>query len=258
MPIITKIQDGVAIVTLNRPEAMNSIDPESNDQLLEAWDEVSRNEEIRVLVVTGAGERAFCTGADLKKTMPPADSAARQIFSGGAKHFNFGTLQTHKPVIAAINGYALGGGLELALLADIRICSENAQFGLPEVRVGSIPGAGGTQRLIRAVGQSDAMWMLLTGERIDANDALRIGLVSKVVPLLALQETAINLARAMAANAPLAITAAKRLAMTGRELSLAGGLELERQAFGLLRDSEDRLEGRRAFAEKRAPVFRGR
>jgi len=258
MPIVKTVQDGVAIVTLNRPEAMNSIDPESNEQLLEIWDEVASDEEIRVLVLTGAGERAFCTGADLKKTMPPADSAARQVFRGGTRHSNFGTLQTDKPVIAAINGYALGGGLELALLADIRICSDNAQFGLPEVRVGSIPGAGGTQRLIRAVGQSDAMWMLLTGERIDANEALRIGLVSKVVPLAALQETAINLARAMAANAPLAMTAAKRLAMTGRELPLAGGLELERQAFGVLRDSEDRLEGRRAFADKRAPVFRGR
>ena len=258
MPIVFTVQDGIAIVTLNRPEAMNSIDPESNEQFLEIWDEVSNNDDIRVLVLTGAGERAFCTGADLKKTMPPADSAARQVFCGGSRHFNFGTLQTDKPVIAAINGYALGGGLELALLADIRICSDNAQFGLPEVRVGSIPGAGGTQRLIRAVGQSDAMWMLLTGERIDATEALRIGLVSKVVPLAALQETAINLARAMAANAPLAMTAAKRLAMTGRELPLAGGLELERQAFGVLRDSEDRLEGRRAFADKRAPVFRGR
>lgn len=258
MPITKTVQDGIAIVTLNRPEAMNSIDPESNEQLLEIWDEVSNNEDIRVLVLTGAGERAFCTGADLKKTMPPADSAARQVFRGDTRHSNFGTLQTDKPVIAAINGYALGGGLELALLADIRICSENAQFGLPEVRVGSIPGAGGTQRLIRAVGQSDAMRMLLTGERIDANEALRIGLVSKVVPLSALQETAVNLARAMAANAPLAMTAAKRLAMTGRELPLAGGLELERQAFGVLRDSEDRLEGRRAFADKRAPVFRGR
>lgn len=144
------------------------------------------------------------------------------------------------------------------MLADIRICSENAQFGLPEVRVGSIPGAGGTQRLIRAVGQSDAMWMLLTGERIDASEALRIGLVSKVVPLSELQATAVRLARTMAGNAPLAMTAAKRLAMTGRELPLVGGLELERQAFGVLRDSEDRLEGRRAFGEKRAPVFRGR
>jgi E-phenylitaconyl-CoA hydratase len=258
MPVVTTVQDGVAIVTLNRPEAMNSIDPESNEQLLAIWDQVSSDEEVRVVVLTGAGERAFCTGADLKKTMPPADSAARQVFRAGTRHSNFGTLQTDKPVIAAINGYALGGGLELALLADIRICSDNAQFGLPEVRVGSIPGAGGTQRLIRAVGQSDAMWMLLTGERNDANEALRIGLVSKVVPLAALQETAINLARAMAANAPLAMTAAKRLAMTGRELPLAGGLELERQAFGVLRDSEDRLEGRRAFADKRAPVFRGR
>lgn len=257
MPITKTVHDGVAIVTLERPEAMNSIDPESNEQLLEIWDEVSNNEDIRVLVLTGAGGRAFCTGADLKKTMPPANGPARQVF-GGTKHFNFGTLQTDKPVIAAINGYALGGGLELALLADIRVCSENAQFGLPEVRVGSIPGAGGTQRLIRAVGQSDAMRLLLTGERIDAMEALRIGLVSRVVSLPELLETALGLARAMAANAPLAMTAVKRLAMTGRELPLAAGLELERQAFGVLRDTEDRLEGRRAFAEKRPAVFRGR
>jgi E-phenylitaconyl-CoA hydratase len=258
MPITTYIQNGIAVVTLNRPEAMNSIDPESNQQLLDVWEEVSRNEDIRVLVVTGAGDRAFCTGADLKKTMPPADSPARQIYGDDAKPSNFGSLSIAKPVIAAINGFALGGGLELALLADIRICSDNAQFGLPEVRVGSIPGAGGTQRLIRAVGHSDAMRMLLTGERIDANEALRVGLVSKVVPQSELQEAAMALATAIASNAPLALAAVKHLAMTGRELPLAAGLELERYAFGLLRDTEDRLEGRRAFGEKRAPVFRGR
>jgi E-phenylitaconyl-CoA hydratase len=258
MPITTNIQDGVALVTLNRPEAMNAIDPESNAQLLQIWDELSRNENVRVLVLTGAGERAFCTGADLKKTMPPTESAARQLYGDSGAASNFGTLQTHKPVIAAINGFALGGGLELALLADIRICSDNAQFGLPEVRVGSIPGAGGTQRLIRAIAQSDAMRLLLTGERIDAYEALRIGLVSRVVPREALSDAALGWARLMAANAPLAMAAAKRLAVTGRELSLPAGLELERQAFGLLRDTEDRLEGRRAFGEKRAPVFRGR
>jgi E-phenylitaconyl-CoA hydratase len=257
MPINIHVQDGIALVTLNRPEAMNSIDPESNEQLLEVWDGISRNKEIRVVVITGAGERAFCTGADLKKTMPPKDSPATQLFSGGRKELNFGSLHTDKPVIAAINGFALGGGLELALLADIRVCSDNAQFGLPEVRVGSIPGAGGTQRLIRAIGQSDAMRLLLTGERIDAIEALRIGLVSKVVPYAGLIDSAMVMARAMAANAPLAMSAAKRLALTGRELPLEAGLELERQTFGLLRDTHDRLEGRRAFAEKRAPVFRG-
>jgi E-phenylitaconyl-CoA hydratase len=258
MTLTTHIQDGVALVTLNRPEAMNAIDPDTNTQLLHAWESLSRNEEVRVLMLTGAGERAFCTGADLKKTMPPAESAASQLYGDAGKAANFGSLHTHKPVIAAINGYALGGGLELALLADIRICSDNALFGLPEVRVGSIPGAGGTQRLVRAIGQSDAMWMLLSGERIDAGEALRIGLVSKVVPQAALQETAWALARTIAANAPLATKAVKRLAGSACELPLATGLELERQAFGLLRDTEDRIEGRRAFAEKRAPVFRGR
>jgi E-phenylitaconyl-CoA hydratase len=258
MSIITSIQGGIALVTLNRPEAMNAIDPDSNFQLLDIWEEASLNEEVRVLVVTGAGDRAFCTGADLKKTMPPAESAARQVYGNGARPTNFGTLSTPKPVIAAINGFALGGGLELALLADIRICSDNAQFGLPEVRVGSIPGAGGTQRLIRAVGHSDAMRLLLTGERIGAAEALRIGLVSKVVPQSGLHDAAMALARAIAGNAPLAVAAVKHLAMTGRELPLAAGLELERSAFGLLRDTEDRLEGRRAFGEKRAPVFCGR
>lgn len=258
MSIITNIQGGIAHITINRPEAMNSIDPETNQKLLEVWEQLSVDPTVRVFVLTGAGDRAFCTGADLKKTMPPPESAAQQVYGNGAKPLNFGSLSTPKPVIAAINGFALGGGLELALLADVRICSETAQFGLPEVRVGSIPGAGGTQRIIRAVGMSDAMKLLLTGQRIDAREALRIGLVSEVVPQQELHDAAMAIATAIAGNAPLAVSAVKHLAMTGRELPLAAGLDLERYAFGLLRDTEDRLEGRRAFAEKRAPVFQGR
>jgi E-phenylitaconyl-CoA hydratase len=169
-----------------------------------------------------------------------------------------GHLHTAKPVIAAINGFALGGGLELALQCDIRIASTNAQFGLPEVCIGSIPGAGGTQRLIRVLGMSDALCMLLTGTRIDASEALRMRLVSRVVEPSDLLTSAQELAGQIARNAPLAVSAVKRLAMTGREMSLAAGLELEQQAFGILRNTEDRLEGRKAFAEKRKPVFRGK
>lgn len=261
MPVNFHVQDQIATVTLDRPEAMNSLDPESIQQLQDIWAEISRNDDIRVAVLTGAGERAFCTGADLKKTMPPQESFA-QIHYGSARGASFAAalarLHTDKPVIAAINGYALGGGLELAMLCDLRIASSKAVFALPEVCIGSIPGAGGTQRIVRAVGRSDAMMMLLTGDRIDAAEALRIGLVSKVVEPEALQEAARALALRIAGNAPLAVAAVKRLATQGVELPLAAGLELEQQAFGVLRDSEDRIEGRTAFAEKRKPVFRGK
>jgi E-phenylitaconyl-CoA hydratase len=259
--ILFDIQDQVATVTLNRPEAMNSLDPESIQQLQDIWANISRNDEVRAVVLTAAGERAFCTGADLKKTMPPKESFA-QIHFGSARAGSFASvlarLHTDKPVIAAINGFALGGGLELALLCDVRIASSTAVFALPEVCIGSIPGAGGTQRLIRTVGRSDAMMLLLTGDRIDAAEALRVGLISRMVAPEALQETARALALRIAGNAPMAVSAVKRLAQVGAELPLAAGLELEQQAFGVLRDSEDRIEGRTAFAEKRKPVFRGR
>jgi len=257
MPVSLNIQDHVATITLNRPEAMNSIDPESNEQLQAAWAEVSTNDAVRVAILTAAGDRAFCTGADLKKTMPPKESFAQLHFRSPTAGSAMLRLSTHKPVIAAINGYALGGGLELALLCDIRIAASNATFGLPEVCIGSLPGAGGTQRLVRNVGASDAMLMLLSGERIDAAEALRIGLVSRVVAPEALAETARSMALKIAANAPLAVVAVKRLATMGRELPLAAALELEQQAFGILRDTNDRLEGRQAFADKRKPVFQG-
>lgn len=258
MPVTLTVEDFVATITLDRPEAMNSIDPESGDALQAAWQRVSSDDDIRVAILTGAGERAFCTGADLKKTMPPKEGFAQLHFGSAGQTSVLAKLRTRKPLIAAINGYALGGGLELALLCDIRIASDRATFGLPEVCIGSIPAAGGTQRLIRAVGQSDAMLMLLTGERIDAAEALRIGLVSRVVAPHVLLEQAQTIARKIASNAPLSVSAVKRLAVIGRELPLDAGLELEQQTFGLLRDTEDRIEGRRAFADKRAPRFVGR
>ena len=258
MPLSFDVTDHVATVTLNRPEAMNAIDPDTAAELHAAWNEISRSDAIRTAILTGAGERAFCTGSDLKKTMPPKESFAQLHFGGVRETPPISTLQTGKPVIAAINGFALGGGLELALLCDIRVASSKAVFGLPEVCIGSIPGGGGTQRLIRAVGRSDAMLLLLSGERIDAQEALRIGLVSRVVEPEALIETARAIASRIAANAPLAVAAVKRLAQIGGDLPLPAGLELEQQAFGALRDTEDRIEGRVAFGEKRPPAFKGR
>jgi E-phenylitaconyl-CoA hydratase len=258
MPVTMEVRDFVATITLDRPEAMNALDLESMQTLQAMWKDVSRRQDIRVAILTGTGERAFCTGADLKKTMPPTDSFAELHFGSGKGAPVISTLHTDKPLIAAINGFALGGGLELAMLCDIRIASRTAAFGLPEVSIGSIPAAGGTQRIVRAVGQSDAMLMLLTGERLDAEEALRIGLVSRVVAPQELKQAAQAIAERIAANAPLAVAAAKRLSTVGRELPLAAGLELEQQAFGILRDTEDRIEGRKAFVEKRKPVFRGR
>ena len=258
MPVTVEVSDFIATVTLNRPEAMNAIDPETAAQLHEAWHQISVRKDVRVGILTGAGDRAFCTGADLKKTMPPAESFAELHFGPRGGTPPVSTLQTPKPMIAAINGFALGGGLELAMLCDIRIAASTAMFGLPEVCIGSIPGGGGTQRIVRAIGPSDAMLMLLTGERIDAQEALRVGLVSRVVAPQQLADAARAIAQRIAANAPLAVVAAKRLAQSGRELPLAAALELEQQSFGNLRDSEDRIEGRRAFAEKRKPSFQGR
>lgn len=258
MPVSFDVNDHVALVILDRPEAMNALDPESVCQLHEAWQRISLDDEIRAVILTGAGDRSFCTGADLKKTPPPVESFAELHF-GAAGHLpHLRSLTTHKPVIAAINGYALGGGLEIALQCDIRIASTQAVFGLPEVCIGSMPGAGGTQRLIRAVGSSDAMLMLLTGARISADEALRIGLVSRVVEPAQLQQSAHEIATKIATNAPLAVSAVKRLALMGRELNLSAALEMEQQAFGILRNSEDRLEGRNAFAQKRKPVFKGK
>jgi E-phenylitaconyl-CoA hydratase len=250
----------VATVRLNRPEAMNAVDPEMRALLHEAWDRIRDDDDIRVAVVTGCGEKAFCTGSDLKKTMPAQETYAQQTFGAPtpAMRSIAPGLEMDKPFIAAVNGYAIGGGLELALACDIRICSDNAQFALSEVRVGSIPGSGGTQRLPRSVGMSDAMLMMLTGERIDAAEAYRIGLVSRVFPAAELLAQAHAIAAKIAANAPLSVRAVKRLVRQGLSMPLPAALDTERYVFGLIYNTEDRIEGRKAFAEKRKPEYKGR
>jgi E-phenylitaconyl-CoA hydratase len=257
MAVDVSVQDRIATVTLNRPDSMNSIDPAMRRELHAAWQRIASDEEIRVAIITGAGDRAFCAGADLKNTPPPAESHAALTFGDTRDHILHG-LDTDKPLVCAINGHAVGAGLEIALACDIRIAATGAKFGLPEVRVGSVPGAGGTQLLPRTVGRSNAMQMLLTGELIDAETALRWGLVSEVHDLAVLHDRARALAERIAANAPLSVRAVKRLASRGLDVPLPTGMEMERYVFGLLRDTEDRLEGRKAFQEKRPPEFLGR
>lgn len=259
MPIDVTLKDHIATVLINRPEAMNSIDPETRGQMYEAWARIREDKEIHVAVITGAGNKAFCTGADLKKTNPPRESFAELLLMennpGNITH-TFGG--TDKPIIAAVNGYAMGGGMELALACDICIASENASFALSEVRIGSLPASGSVQRLPRSIGRSDAMLMILTGDRIDAAEAMRMGFVSKVVPRGELMPAAYAIARRIAQNAPLSVRALKRLVTQGTDMPLVHALDLDRYMWGLLRDTEDRIEGRKAFAEKRAPVYKGK
>ncbi len=252
------IENHIATVVIDRPQAMNAIDPETAEALTNAFARIAGDDAIRAAVLTGAGGRAFSAGADLKKTLDLTNPYAAQVFTGAGDRSFTAVLDCDKPLIAAVNGIALGGGLELALACDIRLAAPEARFGLPEVKVGTIPGAGGTQRLPRMIGSSDAMLMLLTGDTIDAAEALRLGLISRVMPAGELLSEAVALARRIAANAPLSVRAVKRLARSGREMHLGDALQLERFVWGMLRDTEDRKEGRRAFAEKRSPHFVGR
>ena len=255
--LLYSVSGPVATITLNRPDAMNSIDAEMRVAFVDALDRIRADDGIRVVVLTGTG-RAFCTGSDLKNTMPPDESYAVTAFAGPGDRSLADMINLDKPIVCAINGYALAGGLEIALACDIRIASDTARFGLTEVAIGSLPGAGGTQRLPRIVGLTNAMHLLLTGERIDSAEALRIGLISRVTTPEGLMDEALAIANKIAANAPMSVRAVKRLVYRGLDLPLAAGIEAERMAWGVLRNTEDRIEGRKAFAEKRPPVFRGR
>lgn len=263
MTIRFECEGAIALLTIDRPEVHNALDFDTSDALVDAWIRFRDDDHLRVAILTGAGERAFCSGADLRgvgdfyKKLTSAQRLRRseQVPGLGGITKN---LTIDKPIIAAVNGHCLAGGLELALACDLRIASENASFGLPEVTRGIIPGAGGTQRLPRLVGPERALDLIMTGRRIDAEEAMRIGLISRVVPQSELQEESLGIARAIAENGPLAVRAAKAAVWRGLDVPLEAGLRLEQLLAEPVRQSEDAQEGPRAFLEKRKPEFKGR
>ncbi len=248
----------VATVTLNRPAVLNALNLQMLDELGATFADLDADDALRAVIVTGAGPKAFAAGADISElnALPSARAAEAQARRGQALTVAIERMRV--PVIAAVNGFALGGGCEIAMACDIRIASENAKFGQPEVNLGILPGYGGTQRLTRLVGEGWAMYLCLTGEMIDAAEALRIGLVQKVTPAEGLLPEAQRIAGLIASKAPLAIDAAKRSIVDGAALTLADGLALEALRFGAAITTADFREGSSAFLEKRKAQFTGR
>jgi enoyl-CoA hydratase len=247
----------VATVRLNRPSVLNALNLQMLDELRATFAELDADDGVRAVILTGTGPKAFAAGADIGElnALPTARAAEAQARKGQA--LTRAVERMHVPVIAAVNGFALGGGCELAMACDIRIASENARFGQPEVNLGILPGYGGTQRATRLVGEGMAMYLCLTGEMIDAHEALRVGLVQRVVPFDELQGEARRIAGLIASKAPLAVAAAKRAVMDAGSLALDDGLALEALLFGRAVMTDDFREGSSAFLEKRKPDFRG-
>lgn len=244
----------VLTLTLNRPQARNAINTSLLAQIADVLEDTARNPDISVVVITG-NDRFFAAGADLKEM---AENDLRATLNDIRPHLWARIGAFNKPLIAAVNGYALGAGCELALLCDVIVAGDNARFGLPEITLGIMPGAGGTQRLIRSVGKSLASRMVLTGESITAQRAQQAGLVSEICPPALTLEYALQLAQKMARHAPLALQAACQALRQSQEVSLHAGLQLERQLFALLAATDDRQEGINAFVQKRLPDFKGR
>ena len=248
---------GLALLTVNRPEKLNALNTETVLELGDAVARAARDAEVRALIVTGAGEKAFVAGADINQLAVLTPIEAQAYAERGQRVFRQIEMLA-KPTLAAINGYALGGGLELAMSCAVRVASENARLGQPEVKLGVLPGYGGTQRLPRLVGRGRALEMLLSGEPVTAAEAYRIGLVNHVVPQAELLEFCRQWLRKVLANAPLALGLTLQAVDVGLEAGLEQGLRFEAAAFGLTTATEDKREGTRAFLEKRPAAFAGK
>lgn len=252
--ILTEIRGRVGLITLNRPQAMNALNNQLMREVMDALDVFDKNDQIGAMVITG-NEKAFAAGADIKEM---AGKNIQQMMD--TDHVAvFGRIRTiRKPVIAAVSGWALGGGCEIAISCDMIIASESAVFGQPEINIGVIPGAGGTQRLARALGKALAMEMILNDRRLTAQEALQHGLVNRVVPVDAYLDEAFKLAEAIASRAPIAVRAAKKMINQAYERTLADGLAEEKQVFYNLFSTQDQKEGMQAFVEKRQPAWKGK
>lgn len=262
MSIIYEKKGRIATITINRPEKRNAIDRGTGQELTEAWTDFRDDPGVWVAILTGAGNKAFCSGADLRdvgefyRSMTPFERRHLSETSPGLGGITR-QLEIMKPIVSAINGYCFAGGLEMALACDFRIAADSAVFGLLEVTRGIIPGAGGTQRLPRVISLPKALEMILLGRKINAQEALRLGLVNEVFPLSDLMSSAYDLAEELCRNAPLAVQAAKEAVLRGLNLPLEEGLRLEQFLAEPVRQSKDAHEGVKAFLEKRSPIFKG-
>jgi enoyl-CoA hydratase len=252
-----EVRDSIATVTLDRPKVLNALNRATLTELDSAFAKIAESDTIRVVLLTGAGEKAFVAGADIQELAQVNASEGEALAHNGQRIFDR-IESCGKPVIACVNGFALGGGCELALACTLRIGSENARLGQPEVKLGLIPGFGGTQRLPRLVGKGAALKLLLTGDIISAAEALRIGLLDEVVPLDQLMARAEQIAQSIAAVAPIAVRQCLTAVRDGYDLPLSQALQLEASLFGFCCATEDKTEGTHAFLEKRPPQWKGR
>jgi enoyl-CoA hydratase len=254
--ITVEKRGAVAVLTINRPDKLNALNMQVHREGVAALDELKRDDEARVLVITGSGEKSFIAGADISEFTKQTPATQRDLFN---EKTLFNSIDTFpKPVIAMVNGFCLGGGNELALACDLRICSESAKFSQPEVNLGIIPGGGGTQRLTNLIGEGRAMEMILTGDMIDAQTAMNFGLVNHVYPAAELEAKTMELANKIAEKAPIALQLIKEAVKFASRSNLDEGLRREVDLFAICFSTEDKQEGVSAFLEKRKPVFKGR